>query len=148
MAVDRSYVEQNRVQRERLHALVGRLSDRELNRALAAGWTVAAVLGHLAFWDQRVLILVDAWEQGKVPPESDDRTTDWINDAGKPMLLALPPRTAAELATSIADAIDRRLESLPDELVARNAASGNLLNFVRATHRRDHLDAIEASLRG
>jgi hypothetical protein len=42
MAIDRSYVEQNRVQRTRLHALVGRLSDRELNRALAAGWTIAA----------------------------------------------------------------------------------------------------------
>lgn len=148
MTVDRSYVEENRVQRERLRGLVGRLSDRELSRPLPAGWTVAAVLGHLAFWDQRILALVDQWERGAAPPPFDDRTVDWINDAGKPMLLALPPRIAADLAVSVADAVDRRLESVSDELAARNAAAGNVLNFNRADHRREHLDDIEARLRG
>ena len=44
MTVDRSYVEENRTQLERLRALVDRLSDQELSRPMEAGWTVAGVL--------------------------------------------------------------------------------------------------------
>jgi Mycothiol maleylpyruvate isomerase N-terminal domain len=53
MSVDRSYVALNTAERARLEAVVGRLTDADLKRPLAAGWTVAAVLAHLAFWDQR-----------------------------------------------------------------------------------------------
>ena len=49
---------------------------------------------------------------------------------------------------TIAEAVDRRVESVSDELLARNAAAGGALNFDRAQHRREHLDAIEAHLRG
>jgi Mycothiol maleylpyruvate isomerase N-terminal domain len=60
--VDRSYVAENDAQRERLRALVRRLSDRDLAGPMGAGWTVAGVLAHVAFWDQRILVLLDAWE--------------------------------------------------------------------------------------
>jgi hypothetical protein len=30
------------------------------DRPMAAGWTVASVLGHVAFWDQRIIALIDA----------------------------------------------------------------------------------------
>ena len=59
MAADRSYVEENRAQLERLRALVDRLSDQELSRPMEAGWTVAGVLAHLAFWDFRIVTLLD-----------------------------------------------------------------------------------------
>lgn len=150
MTTERSYVNENNGQRERLRALVSRLSDAELSRPISAGWTVAAVLGHLAFWDQRVLVLLEQWRKAgarAVPRALDHADVDWINDAGKPMLLALPPRRAAELVVSIAEATDRALESLPDEFVAANQAAASPLNLLRATHRREHLNEIDKTLR-
>ena len=148
MSVDRSYVALNNAQRARLEAVVGRLSDADLARPMAGGWTVAGVLAHLAFWDQRAFILLDRWQrQGMTPPPDDGAHVDWINDAGKPLFLALPPRRAAELAVAIAEAADRKVESLPDELVSRNAAAGTPVTLVRANHRREHLDEIERALK-
>ena len=59
MSVDRSYIAENKTQLTRLQALLAGRSDAELARPTTAGWTVAAVLGHLAFWDQRALILLE-----------------------------------------------------------------------------------------
>ncbi len=151
MAVDRSYVAENNAQRERLRALVARLSDEELCRPLSAGWTVAGVLAHLAFWDQRALVLIERWEQGG--PAStlrriDPLDVDWINDAAKALCLALPPRTAAQLAVATAEAVDRKVEALAADLFAANAPAGNPINLVRSEHRREHLDEIERLLAG
>jgi len=145
MTIDRAYVAQNDSERARLQALVSRLSDAQLRRPMPAGWTVAAVLAHLAFWDQRVLSLLERWEgsPSAVPPTIEDRHVDWINDATKPLLLALDPRRAAELALSIAVAVDRTVAKMSDDLLERNAAAGTPLSPVRATHRREHLDEIE-----
>jgi hypothetical protein len=143
MTIDRSYVAKNNIERARLKALVAKSSDADLARAMPAGWTVAAVLGHLAFWDQRILTLIDAWERGVLPPPEQEADVDWINDAAKPFLLALSPRKAAEMAVTIADAVDRRVAELPDHLVARNAEAGSPLNLSRAVHRKEHLDEIE-----
>ena len=64
MPVDRSILADNDAERARLRALVGRLGDTDLARPLDAGWTVAGVLAHLAFWDQRIIVLLDEWEPG------------------------------------------------------------------------------------
>jgi hypothetical protein len=146
MAVDRSYVVGNDVERARLKAFVARASDADLARAMPAGWTVAAVLGHLAFWDQRILTLLDAWNRGTEPTAGHEEDVDWINDAGKPLLLAVPPRKAAELTVAIAEQVDRRVAELPDDLVAKNATAGSPLNLSRGPHRKDHLDDIERVL--
>src|SRR4029434_7489333 len=68
MAADRSYVAENRAQLERLQAVVDRLSDRDLAHPMDAGWTVAGVLAHLAFWDYRIVTLLD----GRGPRGSGD----------------------------------------------------------------------------
>jgi hypothetical protein len=149
MPVDRSHEPDNRTQRERLRALVARLSDADLGRSLDGGWTVASVLGHLAFWDQRALLLIDRWQTegaAAVPPALDRASVDWINDSAKPLLLAVPPRRAAELALAIAEAVDRKIEALADEFVAKNVAAGRPLNLLRAEHRREHLDEIERAV--
>jgi Mycothiol maleylpyruvate isomerase N-terminal domain len=146
---DRGYVARNNAERDRLKALIARCSDADLARPMPAGWTVSGVLGHLAFWDQRILELLARWETSGVAPNQEiEGDVDWINDAGKPLLLAVPPRKAAELAVAIAEATDRKVEALSDELVARNAAAGNPLNLSRADHRREHLDDIERALKG
>jgi hypothetical protein len=147
MTVDRSYVTENNAQRARLQALVKNLSEADLGRAMPAGWTVAGILAHVAFWDERTLVLLERWEtDGAQPPANDEADVDWINDAAKPLFLALSPRRAAEVALAVAEAVDRKVESLSDDLVRRNAAAGSPVNLLRATHRRDHLDEIEQAL--
>jgi len=149
MPVDRSYVAENDAERERLRALVRRFSDQDLARPMEAGWTVAGVLAHVAFWDQRIAVLLDEWErQGPswTPPLEDARDVDWINDAAKALCLALPPRVAAELALSVAETVDRRVAAVSEAIVEANARAG-ALNWRRAEHRREHLDEIERMLR-
>jgi hypothetical protein len=147
MATDRSHIQENDAQRDRLRTFVSKATDDELKRPLDAGWTVAGVLGHVAFWDQRTLLLLDRWSRdGSLPtPELDGPTVDWINDAAKPML-AVPPREMANLALSIADAVDRKVASLPEDFMTRNAAAGKQVNLLRAEHRREHLDEIDRAL--
>jgi len=145
--VDRSYIAENAAELRRLRALVERLSEADLVRPTPGGWTVAASLAHVAFWDQRILFWLDRWEHGQAPHPIEGADVDWINDAGKPLCLALPPRVAARLAVEIAEALDRKLSALPDDRVAANKAAGEPLSLVRAHHRKTHLDEIERILR-
>jgi len=145
MSADRTYIARNDAERARLRALVARLSDADLARPMPAGWTGAAVLAHLAFWDQRIMVLLERWEQSPsaVPPVINEADVDWVNDAAKPHFLAMPPRRAAELAVAIAEAVDAKVAALPDDLLARNEAAGKPLFMTRAEHRREHLGEIE-----
>ena len=150
MTVDRSFIAANHAERVRLQSLIRGLTDKQLAEPMPAGWTVAAVLGHLAFWDQRILALLSRCDtDGKhaLPEPMREIDVDWINDATKPMLLALPPRTAADLALAIAEAVDGKAASLSDEFLARNASAGTPINLDRAHHRRQHLEEIEHALR-
>ena len=146
MSADRSYVAKNEVERRRLEMLVRKVDDAALARPMDAGWTVASVLGHLAFWDQRIVVLAERLRQGADVPLENGRDVDWINDAQKPVLLAMPPRQLADLAVATAVAADRAVESLSDDLLAKNAAGGQPINVLRAEHRREHLDEIERTL--
>ena len=149
MTTDRAYVAENRAQLERLHALVDKLSDQDLSRSLDAGWTVAGVLAHLAFWDYRIVTLLDRWGpdgRGTPPPPQDEAATDWINDAGKQLCLALPPRVAARLAIDAAMAADQRVAGLSERQLDANRAAGGPISVRRAEHRREHLDEIERAL--
>ncbi len=146
MSVDRGYVQENDRERARLEALVGRCTDGDLARPMPAGWTVAAVLAHAAFWDQRIAVLLERWQRsGDVPHPEDPVDVQWINDSVKPMLLALSPRTAADLAVRIARSVDGIVAGLSDEWVA-TVVRANVINLVRADHRREHLDDIERAL--
>jgi len=147
MTADRSYVTKNREQLERLRALVDKLSDQELARPMEAGWTVAAVLAHLAFWDYRVVTLLDRWKAtGTPPPPINESHVDWINDAGKPLCLALPPRVAARTAVEAALAADDRVVALTEAQLEANAKAGSPISVLRAEHRHEHLDEIEHAL--
>lgn len=144
--MDKSYIADNNRERERLKALVERLSDEQLSRPMPGGWTVAAVLAHMAFWDARALHLMDKWENGAEPSRDDwePDNIDWVNDASKVLCLALPPRRAALLAVEVAEQTDRRVEALSDELLAKLIELGPPFNLSRAEHRKEHLDEIEA----
>ena len=146
MGADRSYIAENDRERRRLEALVGKLDDAALNHPMPDGWTVAGVLAHLAFWDQRIVTFIDFMKRGVKVPEEDPIDVEWINEAVKPTQLALPPRRAATLAVETARAIDQAVAALSDELLAKNAAAGSPIKLLRAEHRREHLDEIEQVL--
>lgn len=147
MSLDRPYVEQNTRERERLRALVARLGDDDLSSSVNEHWTVAGVLGHIAFWDARVLALADKMERSVPfsPSDAEPEDVDWINDATRPLIHAVPPRAMAELALRLAEETDRRVASLPSERMWPNDASSPV-NSLRAAHRAEHLDEIEAAL--
>ena len=147
MSEDRSYVEQNTRERERLRSLVERLDEEELRIPVNEYWTVAGVFGHIAFWDARVLSLADKLERGEPfsPSDAEPEDVDWINDASRPLIHAIPPLMCAQLALHIAEQTDARVAALPvDRLWPRDPESP--LFALRASHRGEHLDDVEAAL--
>ncbi len=144
--MEQAFVTENARERERLRALVARLSDDELRLELGDGWTIAAALAHLAFWDQLSLVRVRQWRQGGVSRTSLD--LDTINAALLPLLLSVPPGRAAELAIAAAEAIDRELGALSPEIVAAVEGLGDRRRLYRSIHRKMHLDQIEEALGG
>jgi hypothetical protein len=145
---DRPYVEENTRERERMRAIVERVSDDELRLSVNPHWTVAAVLGHIAFWDSRVLSLADKLERGEpfISSDTEPEDVDWINDASRELIHAIPPRELARLALEIAEETDARVATLPVErLWPRDPESP--LYATRASHRGEHLDEVEAALR-
>jgi len=147
MADDRSYIDANTRERNRLRALVERLDDDALTTPVNEYWTVAGVLGHIAFWDVRVLVLADKIDRGEPwVPSDEEPEGDWLNDSTRPLIHAIAPRAAAELAVRIADETDARVAKLPvDRLWPRDPSSP--IYAGRGEHRGEHLDEIEAALR-
>lgn len=148
MPDDRPYVEQNRRELERLRSIVVRADEETLRARVNEYWTVAGVLGHIAFWDARILTLADKLERDEpfVPSDTEPEDVDWINDASRPLIHAVPPLELARLALRIAEETDARVASLPpDRLWPMDPDSP--IYAARALHRGEHLDDVEAALR-
>jgi hypothetical protein len=146
-AEDRPYVADNTRQRERLRALVESLDDDALSTPVNDFWTVAGVLGHMAYWDIRVLVLAEKiargepWAPGDAEPEGD-----WLNDSTRPLIHAIAPREAALLVLRTAEETDALVAKLPlDRMWPGDPDSP--INAARGEHRGEHLDEIEAVLR-
>lgn len=143
MTIDRTFVERNRTATNRIRTLVEGLSDAELQQPVGEHWTVAITLAHLAFWDRRVLLGLDAVErEGKLNIPVIDIS---VNDLSLPFWAAIPPRAAANLAVATAAALDERLENFPPALLDE-LHSHNQRWVERALHRNAHLDEVEAAL--
>ena len=142
--MDRSFVEENARARERLRSLVSGLTDEALCLPLGGGWTIAVALAHLAFWDQRALVLLQKWNQHGVEPSPID--IDVTNDSLLPVWRAIPPRAAVDLAVSCAEAIDRELEEASPDLIDAIDSLGEKFRLYRSMHRKTHLDEIEGVL--
>jgi hypothetical protein len=141
-----NYIDANAKGRERLRALVSRLTDEELALPVGDGWTIAAILAHLAFWDYRVLTLIMRWKDVGIGPSPVD--VDSVNDATKPLCRAIPGRKAADLAVNAAEAVDAELANLPEDLKPGINAlvQEGKFRLNRSIHRNEHLDQIESVL--
>jgi hypothetical protein len=146
MSFDRSFIEANRRSLDRLRVFVDAATDDDLHTEMPAGWTVAAVLGHLAFWDQRVQVVLDMSEEGVKAPPYDEGSVDWINDTAKRFLLAMEPRAIARLAVDLATRTDERVAHLSDEPLEE--ATQLWFTERRCDDRNEHLDEIEQALAG
>src|SRR6186997_1541978 len=144
MADDRPYIAANTRERERLRALVERLDDDALAAPVNEYWTVAGVLGHIAYWDIRVLVLAEKIDRGEPwVPDDAEPDGDWLNDSTRPLIHAIPPRDAAEFALRIAEQTDALVAELPlDRMYPQDPDSP--IYAIRAEHRGEHLDELEA----
>jgi hypothetical protein len=140
--------ETNADSRRRLESLAGRLTDADLARSTSYGWTIAALLAHMAFWDQRVLVLVQRWKAEG--PDSSPIDARAVNDSLKVICHALQPRAAIELCLSSAAAVDAELETLTPEWLEKIEKQMQAEPFQfrpdRSLHRNDHLKDIETLL--
>jgi len=148
VAEDRPYIEENARELARMAALVDGLDDATARLPVNPHWTVAAVFGHIAFWDGRMLALSDKLDRGEpfAPSDAEPEDVDWINDASRRLIHAVEPLELARLSVRIAEETDARAATLPlDRLWPQDPDSP--LYAVRASHRGEHLDDIEATLR-
>jgi hypothetical protein len=144
MALDKSYIELNRASTERIR-LMAQLGDKEIHTKVGEHWTVGIVFAHLAWWDRRVMYVLDMTEKkGKLfIPEIDI----FVNDLSLPLWAAVPPREAARIAIETAETLDKRLEGYSPELL-EEIYNHNKRWVVRALHRTEHLDEADAALKG
>jgi hypothetical protein len=119
-------------------------SDADLSTAMAAGWTVSAVLAHLAFWDQRALTLLDNWEKDGVDYSSID--TEVINEVTRFLCLAIPPRSAVDVFLITAETINNRISKLEPGWISEIEEKGKNVHLNRAKHRLIHLEEIKIVL--
>ena len=144
MSLDPSYKEQNRASKERIRALAERLTDEEMQTKVGEHWTVGIVFAHLAWWDRRVMYVLDMTERdGKLfIPEIDI----FVNDLSLPLWAAVPPREAARIAIETSEALDKRLEEYSPALL-EEIYNHNKRLVIRALHRNEHLDEADAALK-
>lgn len=139
------YVRANDESRARLRALVERLDRTQLTRSPMPGWSVSALLAHLAFWDR---FNVHRWRSRLAGTELPalDVLDDLINDSALPAWTALPPEVAARDALASAEEGDAFVAALTPESTSRWLAEGRPRSLYRSEHRREHLDDIDRAL--
>ena len=138
------FVAKNNTERKNLVAFARGLSLEDLRHPMPAGWTVAAVLAHLAFWDLRALTLIQKWQNEAVAPSPID--TDVINEATRRLCLAIEGPAAVELACSAAEAVDQAIAQLSPEMVNSIQTIATNVRLERAAHRRLHIGEIQQAL--
>jgi uncharacterized damage-inducible protein DinB len=147
---DRSYIDDNTAEREKLAAFVATLSDEDMARTIDGGWTVAATLAHLAVLDRLWLQKFEEWDRnGKVVVPGVGATVDGtfihMNVGLTPWFESMSPSEARIEVVAAMEAIDKRLETVSDTVVDQILAE-RPRTIRRAVHRREHRADIEKAL--
>ncbi len=141
------HVAQNATARQRVLDLVQGLTEEQLRAPLPGGWTVAAELAHLAFWEGvHIGRLRRALADGLgAPAPMPDGLADLINNAALPGWRAIPGSVALGLFTHESAEADAYLATLDAATVERVRAAGAQRLVERFLHRTEHGDAIAAA---
>jgi hypothetical protein len=156
--VDGAFVERNAASRRRLASIVERLRVEDLSCPTEPSeegrWTVAQILGHLAFWDRS---LETRWRMAREaagdsgPLEPTYFPVGMSEPINRPLAALLDSWTArlgldiAAQALSAAESLDAEIEELAGRLPAGTAAvTPRVIN--RWIHRDQHVDQIERAL--
>jgi hypothetical protein len=142
--MNRDFVQDNAHALARLKALVARLTPEQLALPLDDGWTISAALAHMAFWDRRMLLLIERFQREGITDSPYDPHV--MNDAMKPMLLAIPSGEAVRMCVEAAEQVDMTVAKLSDEFVQAIKDHGIPFTPHRSEHRGYHLDEIERAL--
>ena len=137
-------INDNADSRRRLEELAGRLTGEDLALTTHYGWSVAALFAHMAWWDQRILVLLRRWKEDGVDESPVD--SYMINESLKPLCHALDPQKAIALCLASAKETDAELEATSAELISEIEASPNYFRINRSLHRNGHIDDIESLL--
>ena len=144
MSLDPTYKDLNRASTERIKKLASSLTDEEMQTRVGEHWTVSIALAHLAWWDRRVMYVLDMTaKDGKLFIPDIDIV---VNDISLPFWAAIPPREAARIAIETAVDLDQRLEVYPQDLL-EEIFNYNKRWVIRALHRNEHLDEVDAALK-
>ena len=143
MPIDPTFHEQNLASTQRMKDIASRLSDEQLQTRVGEHWTVAIVYAHLAWWDRRVMYVLDMTQKnGELfIPEIDI----FVNDLSLPLWAAIPPREAVRIGIKTADDLDNRIQSY-DPKLRELIFDYNKRWVIRGLHRNEHLNQAEAAL--
>ena len=127
-----------------MRQIIHSLSEKELSQTIGNNWTISITLAHLAFWDQRVIHVIELAKKNTVlnAPLFDDQ----LNDILTPILGAISPPEAVRMAINIADELDEMLEECSPEFIEQLLKKNNRL-VERSLHRNNHLDEIESMVK-
>lgn len=142
--MDPDVLQKNAESRDRLLALVEPLDEQALQRQVDAEWTIAALLAHVAFWDQICVVRWDAFTNGGSLADVPDTLIEFINAANLPTWRALPGRAAVGLLRQAMEETDARIARLPESSVQSAQAGGFTYMLDRTGHRDEHAAQIAA----
>jgi hypothetical protein len=142
--MERTFVSENAKTRAQLVSLAKQLSEADISLDGIEKWNISVMFAHLAFWDQRAFALLKHWKKSGFPlitPVDLD-----ANNTSIPFCKIIPPRAAADLAISAAEAVDHEIENLTDNLIEAIESLGDNKKLGRFEHRRTHIAQIEKIL--
>ena len=128
----------------RIETLVRSLGEDSLRRVLDNGWTVAATLAHLAFWDRWVEVRWSHFLRTGAFHDLPDDITDLINDAAKSEWHAVPPAETARLCLAAAASVTRTIQHLSSGHILHAVETGRLALVDRTVHWYPHADEINS----
>lgn len=144
MPFDPNYTQLNRESTERIKKIISNLTEEQFQTRVGEHWTVAIALVHLAFWDRRVLATLEkTTKNGKLSVVEIETV---VNDVSLPIWETVPAKEAVKLAIETAEELDNQLENFPKDLLEEMYEHNKRL-VVRALHRNEHLDEVEAALK-
>jgi hypothetical protein len=133
----------NRESTVKMQKIGEKLTEADFRKKLHYGWTIPVAFAHLAFWDNRVIPLIElSKKDGTIMTSNYD---DKLNDILLPFLEAIPPAKAIKMAVEIANRLDEMLESCSPEMI-NQIMTVNSRWVDRSLHRNDHLKDIESAL--